>query len=206
MLVTDFQINPKHLFERDGCIYLQEHCNEENMDYVVLRVDTTHEKYTGMEPTDGKYCNFLDHAKMKRAGFMLSYTSKILSMELGHANYEFDRDYEYPYMNVKTGVIYPDHKSIPWEEWKYIKTHYGVADNISQVYRKYRKVLKNPDHDIIVQVDEVRKCDQYPRGGWRWHKHGDYIGNQNPQCEYLYDEPKIDKVILYHVCVVKKVM
>ena len=33
--------------------------------------------------------------------------------------------------------------------------------------------------------------------GWRWHKWGPYIGTQDPQCEYLADEPEIKEVFVY---------
>lgn len=46
---------------------------------------------------------------------------------------------------------------------------------------------------------KMERCEQYPEGGWRWHKWGPYIGVQNPQCEYLYDEKNIDVVYTYHI-------
>lgn len=208
MLVTDYQINPEHFFEREGCVYKHERCDEANMDLVTLHVDTTLPKYDGMTPNDGKYCVFLDHAKLKRPGFFLTCSSDMLSMDIGHANYKVDKDYEYGNLNIKTGEIYKWDQRMsdcPWEHWKYIRTGYGVADNISQVYRKYRKVLNNPDYHVMVLINQVRKCDQPSSGGWRWHKWGDYIGYQKPQCEYLFNEPKIDQVILFNIIVVKKV-
>ena len=34
---------------------------------------------------------------------------------------------------------------------------------------------------------------------WRWHKWGPYIGTKEPKCEYLYDEPEIDKVVIFEL-------
>jgi hypothetical protein len=45
----------------------------------------------------------------------------------------------------------------------------------------------------------VIKANQSHEGGWRWHKWGEYIGKYEPQYEYLYDEPEIEKVYVYHI-------
>jgi hypothetical protein len=34
-------------------------------------------------------------------------------------------------------------------------------------------------------------------GGWRWSHNGRYIGTMTPTCEYLDDEPEIDRVIVF---------
>jgi hypothetical protein len=39
----------------------------------------------------------------------------------------------------------------------------------------------------------------WPKSGWRYHKWGDYIGSQNPQSEYLYDDTHIDAVWTFHI-------
>jgi len=45
----------------------------------------------------------------------------------------------------------------------------------------------------------IRKDLEPTDGGWRWHKWGEYIGTQNPQMEYIHDEPEIEKVYVYHI-------
>lgn len=81
---------------------------------------------------------------------------------------------------------------------------YGVADNIEQVLERYKAVIDNPETKIIITAAPIQKDDQPSEGGWRWHKWGEYIGTQEPQCEYLYDEPSIDEVIIFHVVVVEE--
>ena len=80
---------------------------------------------------------------------------------------------------------------------------YGVADNIEQVLEKYKSYIEDPNHYFCFTFTEVRKDNQPEWGGWRWHKWGEYIGTQEPQCEYLYDEPLIESVLLFHVFQIK---
>ena len=75
---------------------------------------------------------------------------------------------------------------------------YGVCDNYEQVLEA-EPVLKESDRKYVLFVTEVAKKNQPECGGWRWHKWGPYIGNYNRTQEYLYDEPEIEKVYVYHV-------
>ena len=83
------------------------------------------------------------------------------------------------------------------ENEEYISS-YGVCDNYQQLLSKCPMLEKNPRKFAIFMVS-IKKENQSPEGGWRWHKWGPYIGNQNCQCEYLYDEPEIDEVFTYHI-------
>lgn len=76
---------------------------------------------------------------------------------------------------------------------------YGVCDNWEQIIERCPMIRDDPDRHFVVSVTCMRKADQSPSGGWRWHKWGDYIGTQSPQCEYLYDEPVIEQAYVYHV-------
>jgi hypothetical protein len=77
---------------------------------------------------------------------------------------------------------------------------YGVCDNVQQVKDKYSKWLENLENRFCISFTRVRKSEQSPQGGWRWHKWGGYIGEKNPQMEYLYDEDdSIEEVYCYHI-------
>lgn len=96
---------------------------------------------------------------------------------------------------------------IPIESYKFedmIKgvSPYGVADNIEQV-KQYAKQMIESDNPVVISVTEIRKDQEPEQDGWRWHKWGQYIGKQNPQCEYLFDEPNIDSVYVFHVYAVR---
>lgn len=80
---------------------------------------------------------------------------------------------------------------------------YGVCDSVEQMLDYYGDSLTSPDRCFCVAFTPVRKENQPERGGWRWHKWGPYIGNQNPQWEYLYDEPTIEVIYCFHVLEVK---
>lgn len=76
---------------------------------------------------------------------------------------------------------------------------FGVCDNYSQILEKYAYLLNNPDKNYVIGLSTVKRENQSPDGGWRWHKWGEYIGNQNPQHEYLYDDTHIDVVYCFHI-------
>ena len=67
---------------------------------------------------------------------------------------------------------------------------YGVCDNVEQVLKKFGERLENDEHQWFVWFTPVfqDKENAGNGGGWRWHKWGQYIGELEPQCEYLDDE------------------
>ena len=75
---------------------------------------------------------------------------------------------------------------------------YGVCDNVEQLLEKCPE-LEASDRQFVVAMHRIVKKEQPPKGGWRWHKWGEYIGIQNPMCEYLHDEPIIEEVYVYHI-------
>lgn len=79
--------------------------------------------------------------------------------------------------------------------------YYGVADNLEQIidlYNKNEEGWFKGNHVILCW--KVKKDPDNPCSGWRWHKWGDYIGTQNPQCEYLNDEPEINEAVVFSIC------
>jgi hypothetical protein len=75
---------------------------------------------------------------------------------------------------------------------------YGVADNWEQVLQIKTWFTKIKKYKFILTFSKMRRENQEESGGWRYHKWGEYIGTQNPQHEYLYDDKHIDEVIIYH--------
>jgi len=75
---------------------------------------------------------------------------------------------------------------------------YGVCDSPEQLYSKLPDEVLNGSRLFAAFLTPIVKSDE-EEGGWRWHKWGPYIGTQTPTCEYLYDEPVIEKVYVYHV-------
>ncbi len=77
---------------------------------------------------------------------------------------------------------------------------YGVADNLQQIVDFYNT---NEDGffkgNHVISCFEVHRNPNAPYSGWRWHKWGQYIGTQNPRCEYLNDEPEIEKVVCFSI-------
>ena len=78
--------------------------------------------------------------------------------------------------------------------------YYGVADSLDQIvdlYNKNEGGWFKGNHVILCR--KVTKDPKNPCSGWRWHKWGPYIGTQNPQCEYLNDEPEIDEIFTFSI-------
>ena len=73
----------------------------------------------------------------------------------------------------------------------------GVCDNYKQILKKWD--LDALEERVFVSLVEIRREHQSPTGGWRWHKWGEYIGDHDPQYEYLYDEKDIDRVFTFHI-------
>lgn len=102
-----------------------------------------------------------------------------------------------------------------WEEWPKLHTAgrdpfeamsddnwtncYGVCDDVQQLLDRCPMLVNDPDREFAITLTEVRRDEQPSEGGWRWHKWGPYIGAHDPQCEYLYDEVGIERVLFYQV-------
>lgn len=77
-------------------------------------------------------------------------------------------------------------------------SEFGVCDGWEQITARWPHLIKDLEAYVIAMV-EMRREDQSPEGGWRWHKWGEYIGTQKPEHEYLYDDKHIDVVYTYHI-------
>ena len=75
---------------------------------------------------------------------------------------------------------------------------YGVCDSVENLLQVYME-LQTSDREFTVTLTPIIKAEQSSDGGWRWHKWGEYIGQQEPTCEYIYNEPIIEKVYVYHI-------
>lgn len=81
---------------------------------------------------------------------------------------------------------------------------YGVCDNYEQVLDRWPEIASSMGRKFVVALTPVERSKQPEDGGWRWHKWGEYIGDQKPTCEYLHDEPLIEKVYCYHIYEIKE--
>lgn len=75
---------------------------------------------------------------------------------------------------------------------------YGVCDHYKQVLDRCPDIIRS-DRKFCISFTPVKKSEQPNDGGWRWHKWGEYIGDHQPQHEYLYHEPEIEEVLVYHI-------
>lgn len=84
-------------------------------------------------------------------------------------------------------------------DWQDCISEYGVADNLHQIKSYYAGLIDDPEVFVCISYAIVRKDTEPESGGWRWHKWGSYIGDKDRQHEYLYDEPEIDQVLVFHL-------
>lgn len=92
---------------------------------------------------------------------------------------------------------YPCFADITVGDTRECRDPYGVCDSIEQVLALYPE-LEAPGRGFMVTLTEVRRENQEPGGGWRWHKWGPYIGTYEPKHEYLYDED-IERVFVFRI-------
>ena len=60
----------------------------------------------------------------------------------------------------------------PWKSFDY-----GVCDDYTQVLEKYRDKIKS-DKEYVIVLQVIHKQGQHSLNGWKWSKHGPYIGKQ----------------------------
>jgi hypothetical protein len=88
-----------------------------------------------------------------------------------------------------------------YNEWPDLKglCCYGVCDNVEQILKACPELKKSQTRSFMITLTPVKRANQPSEGGWRWHKWGEYIGDHDPQCEYIYDEKGIEQVFVYHI-------
>lgn len=69
-----------------------------------------------------------------------------------------------------------------------IKEYYGIADNIEQIKEYFAEEIADKNKKYFIVIDHVFQEHQPESQGFRWYKHGEYIGELDLKCEYLYDE------------------
>lgn len=95
--------------------------------------------------------------------------------------------------------ILPNYRDFIFDPEKILSiSEYGVCDTHTQILEQCPE-LQDPNREFLIILTPVKKQNQSSEGGWRWHKWGPYIGDKKPQCEYLYDEPRIEEVFVYHI-------
>lgn len=99
-----------------------------------------------------------------------------------------------------------------WREWNqkemarsFAMPHdYGVCDTPEQVLEQWPELVTD-ERKFLIVFSEIHKSEQPERGGWRWHKWGEYIGTKEPQWEYLADEDdSFETVLIFHVLRLKE--
>jgi len=118
-----------------------------------------------------------------------------------------------PYQNVRTGIYIGDlnldhridtnalcvHEEQHFQREEELRLNYGVCDDIEQVLNHYRDLLDRHDLYFCISFYRLERDTEPPQNGWRWEKWGPYIGKQQPQRRYLFDEPLIESVYVFQL-------
>lgn len=122
--------------------------------------------------------------------------SKGIYINAGHNMSNFldetwQRDYSREAINEKIKLLMSGEEVLP---------EYGVCDSVEQFIELFHEKLESDkQNEYVVGLTCVRKDEQSPEGGWRWHKWGEYFGKHKSKCEYLYDEVGIDEVWCFSI-------
>ncbi|WP_280185424.1 MULTISPECIES: hypothetical protein [Nocardia] len=99
----------------------------------------------------------------------------------------------------------------PEFDWAaYPPDEYGIGDSPEQILAHPTTAWIHTDpREFVVIFSEIRREDQPSRQGWRFHKHGRYIGVHNVEWEYLAEQDgergdRIDSVVTFHIIHVKQ--
>lgn len=112
------------------------------------------------------------------------------------------RDGVYEYWDVNSPMIEGYKFEHFWyDENNHFKGCYGVCDNVDQIFERDPDIKEfiEDDNEYILTLCWIDRKKQPKEGGWRWHKWGEYIGDFDSKCEYLYDEEGIDGVFVYSI-------
>lgn len=151
-----------------------------------------------------------DDYKDSPVGFYVGDLNSSDEVEFADMQLRKFKDFSDSYMFKKTRIPYRLQKKMGTKRANFFKQiginkmiTYGLCDNADQVinyYKPYRNILlNNKQRKFIVLMTPIFREDECERGGFRYHKWGEYIGNQNPQHEYLYDDKHIDMIFHYQI-------
>lgn len=173
--------------------------SEDGLRFIKTYADTTHELWKSLA-NDSEGTEIIVDAKeevlkgvwVTLGGNFHSDIDDSTNLELNHSLYYISAS-GVPIMDFKT-ALNTEHVN-----------DYMVCDTIEQALEYWKGAVENPDHKYVISLMPVQKKNEPSTDGWRWHKWGEYIGTQNPQCEYLFDEPEIEKIYCANIYNVEEI-
>lgn len=79
-----------------------------------------------------------------------------------------------------------------------------VTDDLKYINSVLKDYIQNPNEEFVISVSEIYKEDQSETDGWQYYKWGQFIGDVNPDSDYLYDSTVHDLVYCVHVYKLEK--
>lgn len=189
-------INAKH--NKEHGMYYSPY-DHKGMNAIIISVDRDHEWWkeegkTGMD--DISY--ILEHQDGVYESNDCNFSTELIDTNLKVIN-------DFPNITIDGDVITDDEYCKKFKFQIELLGDYGVADNLEQVLEYYKAAIDHKTNKFVIALTPIRKSTQPENDGWRWCKWGRYIGTQNPQCEYIADEPEIEKIYCFHIYQVEEV-
>lgn len=147
---------------------------------------------------DGIYYTGLNADLMFKNASLDIQEPYISCYDVAHKNWDY-RD-EHGMKFISLAAIAEMYKLAYYGDVNHIE--YGVCDNAEQIINQWPHLESSKQRHFITMTP-IYKAHQPVRDGWRWHKNGEYIGNHEIQCEYLYDEKEIEVVYVFHIYTLK---
>lgn len=173
-----------------GVIYTQED------DIIAGRIDKEHQSWKN---TEYEHDDIVYVQQEYSTGVIVCSDFNFNHIIDSKTNYETINDFFF--VDKNTGEIY---QSIFDEELGVVASTYGVCDTIDEAILYFEACIANKKHEYCIVLSPVYRKNQPPDHGWRYHKWGTYIGTQNPQHEYLYDDKHIDMLYCFNLYVVRE--
>ena len=141
--------------------------------------------------------------------FIPQYDPLLMQYGIGIYQCRFDHNFLHrEFLEFDNMTNIPFDQSYESFKPEYNKVQFGVADSVEQIKQYYKEEIDDLNRKYFITITPVYqdKKNAGNGGGWRWHKWGKYIGELNPQCEYLDDEDfgdSFEYVICFHLYEIK---
>lgn len=83
-------------------------------------------------------------------------------------------------------------------------TNYGLADDEHQIKKEFSFLDRSREKYVII-VKPIHRENEPSSGGFRYHRHGRYIGRQLLKNEYLYDDTHVDYIMKFSILQIENI-
>ncbi len=151
-------------------------------------------QHEDLKVRDGIYYTGLNSSNWFRDANLDVYSSFSSVHSESHKSWEYRKNHDMKFISLFD--IADMYRMAMFGDARHVE--YGVCDNEQQILDKWSH-LENSKQRHFITMTPIHKDNQPEKDGWRWHKWGEYIGEHEIECEYLYDEKDIKVVYVFHI-------